>query len=789
MEKSSNLILEDIFTLNSAEIYETDIAKQCFNIVGVLVIAIDVNGKITLINKKGCQLLNLKEEEAVGKSFIEDFIVDSQKQKTREFFERILKGKTGFSANNKYTIVTSDNSKRIIEAKNVAIRKNQSEIVGFLISGEDVTNYLKIQRDLQDSVSLYKLLANNIPDINMYLFDNEMRYIITEGSEMRKQGLQKDYFIGKTIHEVFDDEIRDVLLPLYSSALEGRELSTEFTYNRNNYVIWLFPLANEDNEINGGIAITQNITNDKQNSKKLKEAKEKAEEANNFKSEFIANISHEIRTPLNAILGFTEQLLKTNLETKQHEFVKIIDKSSEHLLSLVNQVLVLSKIEAGQVQLDKVPFRLTSVVNEVFNTLNIKAEEKGLSFKLQLDCDPEIVVIGDAFRLKQILINVISNAIKFTQDGYVKLIVSEHKTLKKNVSVQFDVIDTGVGISKDKQHLIFNQFSQADSAITKKFGGTGLGLTISKKLIEIQDGKISVESEVGKGTHFTIVLKYRKGEDNQLEKPKPEVDAVLSGKDKIEGIRVLLVDDDAVNRLLGKTILEEFNCDIDVAIDGKEAIEKVKSNNYDIILLDLHMPDMSGFDVATSLRKKYNIKTKIVAVTAAVLRRDIKRLKKSGINDYLIKPFKEANLYNKICDNLDIHGILSSKQEAEKNENEVKGSDFDLSELQIIAKGNNKFIAKMLDTFINTTESNLKLILEYREQKNWKLVGEVSHKMLPAMRHLKVSRVVDILTEIKVKTLVEPKFGEIPVLLKDAIVNIESTLEKIKSEKEEIVNN
>ena len=787
MNKSSELILEDIFTLNSEEIYETDIARQCFNIVGVMVVAIDVNGKITLINRKGCELLNLKESEAVGKSFIDDFIVEGEKENARELFNDILSGRTGFTANTKYTMVTTSNAKRIIEAKNVAIRKNQSEIVGFLISGEDVTNYLKIQRELQDSVSLYKLLANNIPDINMYLFDNDMRYIIVEGSEMKKQGLYKDYFVGKTLHEVFDDEILQILAPLYSSALEGREISTEFVYKQNNYVIWLFPFINQENEINGGMAITQNITKDKQNSKKLKIAKEKAEEANNFKSEFIANVSHEIRTPLNAILGFTEQLLKTALDTKQEGYVKIIDKSSEHLLSLVNQVLILSKIEAGQVQLDKAPFLVSSVINEVFNTLNIKAKEKALKFVLQNDYDPDLVLVGDAFRLKQILMNVVNNAIKFTEDGHVKLVVGIDEMNKSHVSLRFDVIDTGIGISKDKLAIIFNQFSQADSAITKKFGGTGLGLTISKKLIDIQKGKIDVVSKKGKGTHFTIFMKYKRGGEKLLNNKKTRNGYDNAEKNLIKGLKVLLVDDDAINRLLGKTILEELQCDIDVAMDGGEAIEKVKEQNYDIILLDIHMPDISGVDVAKFIRKNLKMNTKIIAVTAAVIHKDIKKFKKSGIDDYLIKPFKEANLYNKICDNFDIRNVVSNQNlsvNTEDNNEEI----FDLTELQTIAKGNKDFIVNMLDTFIKTTENSLNQIVIYQKQQNWKQVGEFAHKMLPSMRHLRVEKLVGLLTEIKIKAIVEPRFDEIPPVLEEAISIIEITLERIKTKKEEILN-
>jgi PAS domain S-box-containing protein len=788
MEKNKALIPDNIFILNSENLYETEIIQRCFNIVGVLVVATDLTGKIILINKKGCEILEFEENEVIGKDWINFFVDDETKDESHFHFEQLLNEEAEVGSMFPYVVRSKTGKKKVIETRTVILRNENNEIKGLLISGEDVTNFHTIQKELQNLIYQYRTLAGNMPDTAMYLFDMDLRFIIAEGSEMKRFNLSNNDFEGKTVYEVLDSETRKLLIPLYESAISGKEISTEYNYRGYDYIIWLLPLRNNDGEIYAGMAITQNITKEKQVSLNLRKAKELAEESNKAKSSFLASVSHEIRTPLNAIIGFAEQLSKTKLTKQQKNFIDIIDQSSEHLLALVNEILVLSKIDAGEVYFSKNPFKPSQIINEVYNTLRIKAQEKSINFKFSIDKNADFIVLGDAMRLKQILVNLVNNAIKFTESGFVELNCRAEEDHADKVKIRFDVTDTGIGIPEKKFEEIFEQFKQADSSIAKKYGGTGLGLTICKHLVELQNGKISVQSETGVGSQFTIIIPYKKTTDNHFE---------LQEVDKIDttiltNLKVLLVDDDGVNRLLGKTILENFKCNVDMAQNGKEAIDKITVRKYDVILLDIHMPEISGIDVANYIRLDMNDKdTIIIAVTAAVMKNDILQYFGAGINDYLIKPFKELNLFNKINKALG-SGIRMISLENIENDREFSKKEvplYDLSELERIAKNNPEFIRKMLNTFIQNSKTALKEMHRHLKDENWEMIGEHAHKILPSFRHLQVKSVVSDLVEIKTKTILKPGFDDVPDLVKKVTREIHAVNLKLRKEIRQIRKN
>lgn len=781
MKENNTLIPENIFILNSRDLYETGIVKKCFEIVSVLVVATDLGGKVTLINRKGCEILEYEKDEIIGRDWIDSFVDEKNKEESRAYLKRILKEQTEASQIYPYVISSKSGEKKIIETRTVIIKNEGNQIIGLLISGEDVTSFHNILTELQNLIYQYRTLAGNIPHTDMYLFDRNLRFIIAEGSEMQRYKLTKDDFEGKTIHEVLDAASRKFLVPLYESAISGREISTEYKYKGNDYHIWLLPLKDSEGQIYAGMAITQNITKEKQVAYNLRKAKELAEESNRAKSSFLASVSHEIRTPLNAIIGFTEQLSKTNLSKKQKGFIDIIDKSSDHLLSLVNEILVLSKIDAGEVYFNENPFKPLMVVKDVYNTLRIKAQEKSINFKLNIDKNADLILLGDSVRLKQILMNVVNNAIKFTDSGYVELRCSYKKDSKSRIMVKFDVIDTGIGIPENKIEDIFEQFKQADSTIAKKYGGTGLGLTICKHLVELQNGTISVQSDVGAGSHFTIMIPYKKTDEKNLE---------VEERDKIDisilaNLKILLVDDDNVNRLLGKTILENFRCNTDTACSGQEAIEKISHKKYDIILLDIHMPEISGIDVANYIRKDMNDNdTIIIAVTAAVMKKDILQYYKAGMNDYLVKPFKELNLFNKIHKSVGSGKRLIDLHDFEKIEPQSNKESrlYNLDELKRIANNNPEFIRKMLNTFIKNSKTGLKDMRENLKKQNWDQVGEIAHKLLPSYRHLDVKTVISDLVEIKTKTIINPDYQDVPYLIKKVSREMHSVILKLRKE-------
>ena len=762
------------------ELFRQEMALKCFDLIGTMIVTTDLDGNVTLVNERACRLLEMDEMMLIGQPWTE-FLNSIE---DRVYFEE-------FWLNNKQRKKSTDEIIRLgIRSKRGNIRFVEFKIVaiegdgvpdGILLSGKDVTDYLNIQSELQHSNYQYRMLASSIPGVNLYLFDKDLKFIIAEGSEFKKLGFDSSYFEGKTIYELFDKKTRSVLISLYKVALKGKEISTEYQYRGDDYVIWVHPLYNHDGEVYAGMVVTQNVTHEKKSSERLRAARREAEQANQAKSEFLANISHEIRTPLSAIVGFTEQLLKTNLSKKQNEFAEIIEKSSEQLLALVNDLLILSKIEAGRIDFDENLFKPGDVIDFVYQSMKSGADEKGIKFKVTVDQHADIVVKGDEFRLNQILTNLVSNAIKFTEKGEIELKCMKREENGSEIFYKFEVRDTGVGIPKEKVRIIFEQFRQADSAVTKKYGGTGLGLTISKRLVEMQKGNIDVESQVGKGTVFTVTLPFMKGDEDAYQKESNKPEAI-----SFKGYRVLVVDDDSVNRLLGQTILKDFGFEVDMAAGGNEAIRKIEKHHYDVVLLDIHMPGVSGIDVAWFLREsKKNRKTKIMAVTAAFLKEDIDKYKVAGIDDYLIKPFREVKLYRKLCKLLGFEA-----PEYEKTGDEPAGSQpinqqdqlYDLTELKSMAKNDPVFINEMLETFAKNLEEGIEELNKSAANKNWKKVGDIAHKLRPSLIHLKVHELVPVIEKLEYITLHEPDLSMVPETIKSVNLLAYPLIDSLKKE-------
>lgn len=773
MSKNKINLYKNLFSANINE------AAPYYDIIKTFIIAINQDGVITFINQEALKHLGYHRNELIGKDFIQDLVVSNKQDVIALLLKSINQKRLNDDKYSKYYLNCKKDGTTVIDAKTTLI-EDDNEILGILISGNNITHYIEHQKTLKSNLELYRILANNIPDINLYLFDTSLKFILVEGNEMKNNDLSKENFEGLYLTELNDKELINIWSPLFKQVLQGEEVSSEYSFNNYYYYIWLIPIYSSDNHIESCVAITQNITEDKLTERKLKKSKEEAEKANRVKTDFIARVSHEIRTPLNAILGFAEQLSHSKLNHNQKEQLNIINKSAEHLHSLINDILVLSKIEARQIRFDRSPFKLSYTLKYVFDSLSIKAKEKNLVFSYQIDDRLDTVLLGDAFRLRQILMNLLSNAIKFTHTGYVQLNCTISEEKEDVINVKFDIIDTGIGISKNNLSTIFEKYKQADIKISKKYGGTGLGLAICKNLIELQNGILSVSSQLNKGTTFSFVIPYQKGTPNDIIREDiGDVDS-LKLKDK----RVLLVDDDNFNRLLGKTILDKFKCQTDVAKNGEQAILFLQNNNYDIILLDIHMLDISGLDVAEFLRKEKKDKaTLILAVTAAVMKDDIQEYYRLGINDFLIKPYKEISLFNKMCElfNIQKSPLLETKQIL-TNENKHLKKLYDLTELELMAEGNKLFKDKMLITFIENSKNTIKQFKKSLKNNNWEQIGEAAHKLLPSVRHLKMSSIESKLIDIKTNTIITKNYTVIPSLLKDAILEMEKVNKKLKNE-------
>lgn len=373
-----------------------------------------------------------------------------------------------------------------------------------------------------------------------------------------------------------------------------------------------------------------------------------------IKSRFFTSISHEMRTPLNAIIGVSEQLKSTPLNEDQQQMSKLLDNSSSMLLSAVNEVLDFSRLETGKLALAKTPFRYKRILSDIASTARILADQKDLTLELVLGDSPDLLLDGDPYRLKQMVMNLIANAIKFTDKGKVSIQVSLKKTDEKHIVLLIKVKDTGIGISAENQALIFNEFSQVINSNRSDWQkGSGLGLAISKKLVEMHKGKISVESTLGKGSTFTLEIPYVVAENDREE--LDEQKSLVINSDHFKNLHLLVVDDSEMNLLVIKMIFKKIGISFDTATNGHEALNFLESKRYDMVLTDIQMPEMDGIELTKRIRAledQQKSQLPIIAITGQISSESHERYLSAGLNDYIIKPFTESELMEKILDYL-----------------------------------------------------------------------------------------------------------------------------------------
>jgi signal transduction histidine kinase/CheY-like chemotaxis protein len=453
----------------------------------------------------------------------------------------------------------------------------------------------------------------------------------------------------------------------------------------------------------------------------LNESDRRSKEVANMKEQFLANMSHEIRTPMNAMLGFTNLLRRTNLNTDQRQYVQNIHSAGENLLALVNDILDLSKIEAGMMSLEETRFSLHSLVSSVSAMFSEKVKEKNLGFDIHIENNVPDILTGDAVRLTQILVNLLSNAVKFTEEGKIDISISLVKQTDEQATIRIIVSDTGIGISKEKQQTIFERFQQAEAETTRRFGGSGLGLAIVKQLISLQQGHIQLKSEPGRGSQFVVELTYAVPDLNQL------YEAALSAQEEavpLQKISVLIAEDNAMNQQLISHLMRSWDIDHVIVNNGQEAIEELKKQSYSIVLMDIQMPEMDGYTATNIIRNEMHLSIPIIAMTAHAMSGEKEKCLQLGMNDYVSKPIKETVLYNMIG--------RHAQNIPEEDEATAAPSGFQhirLDYLQSLSGGDTDFEKQLLAQFLQQAPEELQQLETAIKETEYTSMRQTAHSL------------------------------------------------------------
>ncbi len=579
---------------------------------------------------------------------------------------------------------------------------------------------------------------------------NHAMEIIT--GKTRAQLIATDFFEyfteAEKAREVYEAVFAKGFVKNYPLVMRDHKL-TDVLFNGSVF-------KDEQGEILGAVVVARDVTEQKRNEKELREAKVFAElateiaqhakdtaeaasliagEAVRAKQQFLSNMSHEIRTPMNAIIGFTKVLFKTDLSVKQLEYLNAIKTSGDALIVLINDILDLAKVDAGKMIFEHIPFNIANSISAMLHLFEPKIQEKNLQLIKEFDQAIPEVLLGDPVRLHQIIINLLSNAVKFTSEGSITIGVKLVSEQENDVLIRFSVKDTGIGIQDAKLQTIFENFQQASSGTSRLYGGTGLGLAIVKQLVEQQGGSVSVISQIAKGSDFSFLLEFQKTTETAEALISDEIQENLVGH-----LKILVVEDIPLNQLLMKTVLDDFGFERDIAANGKIAIEMMAENHYDLVLMDLQMPEMNGFEATQYIRNVMHLNIPIIALTADVTTVDLAKCKLVGMNDYIAKPVDEKLLYAKIVSLVRKHpeGKIW-KTELIQSMVPALTKCTDLDYLEKRTKSNPLLMLEMIALYLEQTPTLIAAMKLSWQNKDWESLHAAMHKLIPSFSIMGIS--------------------------------------------------
>jgi PAS domain S-box-containing protein len=621
--------------------------RNAFEAAGVGMALVGLDGRWLRINRATCEIVGYSEAELLAGTFHDITHPDDLDTDLRQLEELRSGRQRSYRMEKRYF----HREGRVVWVRLTVslVRDSAGAPLHYISQIEDITLQHRFEEALRDSEERTRLFAEHAP-ASVAMFDRGMRYLVASRQWQIDYQLEDQAIIGRSYYDVFPntpERWREIHRRCLAGAVEKAEADLlERADGTQQWLRWeTRPWFDSERGIGGIVMFTQDITQRKQLEESLSRARDEALEASRFKSEFLANVSHEIRTPMNGIIGMAGLLVDTPLSSEQAEMARVIQGSAESLLTIVNDILDFSKIEAGKLSLVIAPVELRPVVDEVVALLGPRAREKGLELVSELEPAAEQTLLGDAGRIRQVLLNLAGNAVKFTEQGSVRIEVGARRVPGGRCQVRFAVRDTGIGIPRKAQAWLFQPFTQADGTMTKRFGGTGLGLAISRQLVDLMGGTIGYDSTEGQGSCFWFEV--------TLAEPRPVGPAVrvappLVGLGAPTGPRLLLAEDNRVNQTVARRMLEKLGCTVEVVANGRLALEALAERHFDAVLMDCQMPVLDGYEATRRIRsggaEGVDPLIPIIALTAFAMPGDRLKCIEAGMSDYLSKPVRGEDL-------------------------------------------------------------------------------------------------------------------------------------------------